>query len=77
MKQTEIEGEYFMRNQKRIRDYGISIGKMTPGPLNSITDIKGIKVGHVTLNDGLENLLVIGKDGHIRYSLKEFIGDII
>jgi D-aminopeptidase len=52
MKQTEIEGEYFMKNQKRIRDYGISIGKMTPGPLNSITDIKGIKVGHVTLNDG-------------------------
>jgi D-aminopeptidase len=40
-----------MKNQKRIRDYGISIGKMRTGKLNSITDIRGIQVGHVTLND--------------------------
>jgi D-aminopeptidase len=36
----------------RNRDYGITIGRMKPGNLNSITDIEGIKVGHVTLNDG-------------------------
>ncbi len=40
-----------MKNQKRIRDYGIFIGKMKQGRLNSITDVQGIKVGHVTLND--------------------------
>lgn len=35
---------------KRIRDYGIIIGNMKPGTNNLITDVKGIKVGHVTLN---------------------------
>jgi D-aminopeptidase len=40
-----------MKNQKRIRDYGISIGRITTGKLNSITDVEGIKVGHVTLID--------------------------
>ena len=37
-------------NQKRIRDYGIIIGEMKPGKLNSITDINGIKVGHCTID---------------------------
>jgi D-aminopeptidase len=41
-----------LKSKKRIRDYGISIGRMTPGKLNSITDVEGVKVGHVTLNDG-------------------------
>lgn len=41
-----------MKGQKRIRDYGVTIGRMKPGKLNSITDIEGIKVGHVTLNNG-------------------------
>ncbi|MCM0650146.1 P1 family peptidase [Clostridium swellfunianum] len=41
-----------MKAQKRIRDYGISIGRMKTGKLNAITDIKGVKVGHVTLNEG-------------------------
>jgi len=41
-----------MKNQKRIRDYGICIGRMNTGKLNSITDVAGVKVGHVTLNDG-------------------------
>jgi D-aminopeptidase len=40
-----------MKGQKRIRDYGITIGRMKPGRLNSITDIEGISVGHVTLNN--------------------------
>lgn len=40
-----------MKSQKRIRDYGITIGEMKPGKLNSITDIEGIKVGNVTLNN--------------------------
>jgi len=41
-----------MLNQKRIRDYGIKIGAMEPGKLNSITDIEGVRVGHVTICDG-------------------------
>lgn len=40
-----------MKNQKRIRDYGINIGILNTGRLNSITDVKGVKVGHVTLKD--------------------------
>lgn len=41
-----------MKNQKRIRDYGINIGKMETGKRNSITDVEGVAVGHVTLKDG-------------------------
>ncbi|HET7579504.1 MAG TPA: P1 family peptidase [Bacillales bacterium] len=37
---------------KRIRDYGIEIGDLSPGKRNAITDVEGISVGHVTLNDG-------------------------
>lgn len=33
-------------------DSGIVIGKMKKGLKNLITDVKGIKVGHVTLDDG-------------------------
>lgn len=37
---------------KKIRDYGINIGTFTIGNTNSITDVKGVKVGHVTIDDG-------------------------
>jgi len=37
---------------KRARDYGIIIGTMKTGPDNSITDVQGVKTGHVTLNKG-------------------------
>ena len=39
-----------MKNQKRLRDYGIHIGKMKTGKLNAITDIAGIRVGHCTID---------------------------
>lgn len=35
--------------QHRLRDYGITIGLLPPGALNSITDVEGVKVGHTTL----------------------------
>ncbi len=35
--------------RKRAREYGITIGVLPPGPLNAITDVKGVKVGHTTL----------------------------
>ena len=41
-----------MKEQKRIRDYGIQIGYMQPGKNNAITDVGGVTVGHVTLNSG-------------------------
>lgn len=34
---------------KRIRDYDVIVGSMEPGKLNKITDVPGVKVGHVTL----------------------------
>jgi len=37
---------------KRIRDYGIQIGTLEIGPKNLITDVQGVTVGHVTLNQG-------------------------
>ena len=34
---------------KRIRDYGIEVGVLSPGSMNAITDVEGVRVGHVTL----------------------------
>src|SRR5947209_2240551 len=36
----------------RLRDLGLSIGEYPPGPLNSITDVPGVRVGHSTLIEG-------------------------
>jgi len=36
----------------RIRELGVEIGVLPPGPLNAITDVAGVKVGHVTLIRG-------------------------
>ena len=33
----------------RLRDLGIGIGRLPPGPLNAITDVSGVLVGHCTL----------------------------
>ncbi|WP_439505461.1 DmpA family aminopeptidase [Sediminibacterium sp.] len=40
------------QSTKRARDWGIQIGVLKPGPFNSITDVKGIKVGHTTIKKG-------------------------
>ncbi|MFM8269065.1 MAG: P1 family peptidase [Pseudomonadota bacterium] len=40
------------KTRKRARDLGISIGEYPTGPLNSITDVKGVRVGHTTLIEG-------------------------
>ena len=36
----------------RARDLGIAPGSLTPGPLNAITDVADVRVGHVTLVEG-------------------------
>lgn len=33
----------------RLRDLGISVGTLPPGPFNAITDVPGVLVGHTTL----------------------------
>ena len=38
--------------KKRARDYGVKIGVMQTGKINSITDVAGVKVGHTTLIKG-------------------------
>ncbi len=40
------------QNRQRLRDLGIVIGSYQPGPLNAITDVAGVKVGHTTLIQG-------------------------
>jgi D-aminopeptidase len=36
----------------RLRDLGVKIGVFDPGPLNAITDVQGVRVGHRTLIEG-------------------------
>jgi D-aminopeptidase len=43
----------------RARDLGVIIGTGSPGPLNAITDVAGVRVGHTTLISG-DGPLVVG-----------------
>src|SRR5262252_6940424 len=47
------------QTKPRARDLGVPFDG-TPGPFNSITDVKGVEVGHTTLISG-EGKLVVGK----------------
>jgi len=38
--------------RKRIRELGVSPGILPVGELNAITDVNGVKIGHVTLVEG-------------------------
>ncbi len=44
----------------RARDLGVVIGRGRPGPVNAITDVPGVRVGHVTIVRG-EGHLVVGQ----------------
>lgn len=35
---------------RRIREWGITIGRFAPGPANTICDVSGVSVGHVTIS---------------------------
>ena len=39
-------------SRPRARDLGIAPGVFAPGPLNAITDVAGVRVGHLTLIEG-------------------------
>ena len=43
---------YGQTHRPRAREAGILPGTMDPGPLNSITDVEGVRVGHTTLRSG-------------------------
>ncbi|GAB3329099.1 P1 family peptidase [Larkinella ripae] len=49
-----LTGEYTALAQapKRPRDYGIRFGVLPTGALNAITDVPGVRVGQVTLQEG-------------------------
>ena len=38
--------------EHRVRDLGIEIGVLAPGPLNAITDVAGVRVGQVSVHVG-------------------------
>jgi len=48
----------------RARELGISVGDLSPGPHNAITDVEGVRVGHSTIVRG-EGPLVVG-EGPVR-----------
>jgi D-aminopeptidase len=43
----------------RLRDLGMAIGSLETGPLNAITDVEGVRVGHSTIIEG-EGPLIVG-----------------
>jgi D-aminopeptidase len=43
------------QTRPRVRDLGVQVGVLPPGPLNAITDVAGVKVGQTTLISG-ENI---------------------
>jgi D-aminopeptidase len=44
----------------RLRDLGIALGQIAPGPLNAITDVAGVKVGYATLIRDEPNVIRTG-----------------
>lgn len=63
--------------RKRMRELGMSLGVFAPGPVNAITDVAGVRVGHTTLKEG-EGALVPGA-GPVRTGVTAIIphgGDI-
>jgi len=39
-------------SRPRVREFGIKIGSLEPGAYNCITDVQGVRVGHVTMIEG-------------------------
>ena len=39
----------------RIRDYGLTVGSLPTGPLNRISDVPGVTVGHATIVSATHN----------------------
>jgi D-aminopeptidase len=59
--------------RRRLRDLGIAVGRLKPGPLNCITDVPGIRVGESTVISDSPHVartgvtvIVPGEDGEIQ-----------
>lgn len=53
--------------QGKVRQLGIKIGTLPVGKKNCITDVAGVRVGHVTLDEPLDQhggLCVHGRHSH-------------
>jgi D-aminopeptidase len=48
----ELQNKLRSEPRKRLRELGIKIGTMEPGPLNAITDVEGVRVGQTTIIKG-------------------------
>ena len=49
---AEVGSDRPSEQRMRARDLGLITGQYQPGPLNAITDVAGVKVGHTTLIKG-------------------------
>jgi D-aminopeptidase len=47
-----VIGSQAAGGRPRARDLGIAPGRLSPGPLNTITDVAGVRVGQTTVIDG-------------------------
>src|SRR3989454_5926641 len=47
-----IEAAPQEKSRPRAREAGVIVGVLSPGPLNAITDVGGVSVGHTTLSRG-------------------------
>ena len=64
--------------RRRLRELGIRIGYLQTGPNNAITDVPGVRVGHVTLIQG-NGPLTVGK-GPVRTGVTAILphdGDLV
>ncbi|TKJ32163.1 hypothetical protein CEE39_06200 [bacterium (candidate division B38) B3_B38] len=65
-----------MTERKRMRDWGLQVGEYPPGPLNAITDVSGVKVGHLTvikdesISSGAAKCIRTGITAVVPYPLK-------
>ncbi len=48
----------------RARDLGIEVGIFQPGPLNAITDVRGVRVGHTTVVQGTGVTAILPHSGN-------------
>jgi D-aminopeptidase len=49
---SQVSSQSTNSQRKRTRDIGLKIGILPTGPLNSITDVTGVTVGHTTIVKG-------------------------
>ena len=49
---AQVAAQRSADDRPRARDLGLSPGVFSPGPLNAITDVADVRVGHVTLIEG-------------------------